>query len=81
MYTILAYAIPEESHKNIHTALADRAKIHYCSGRERLLAELKGHEYDLAFLFFEDSKAGMPLLDKVFQHIPHTPIILISREE
>ncbi len=81
MYTILAYAIPEESHNTIHTAFADKAKIHYCSGKERLLGELKANEYDLAFLFFEDSKEDLPLLDKVFQRIPHTPIILISREE
>ncbi len=81
MYTILAYAIPEESHKTIHAALADRAKIHYCSGIERLLGDLKGNEYDLAFLFFEESKADMSLLDKVYQLIPHTPIILISKEE
>ncbi|HIP37961.1 MAG TPA: sigma-54-dependent Fis family transcriptional regulator [Desulfocapsa sulfexigens] len=81
MYTILAYAIPEESYQTIRTALADKAKIDYCLGSEKLLGELKGSEYDLVFLFFEDSKTDMPLLDKVYQHIPHTPIILISGEE
>lgn len=81
MYTILAYAIPEESHKTIIAAFADRAKVHYCSGSERLMGELKGSEYDLVFLFCEENRADMPLLDKVYLRVPHTPIILISREE
>jgi DNA-binding NtrC family response regulator len=81
MYTILAYAIPEESHQIIHAALDDRANIIFCFGREKLLRELKGNEYDLIFLFFENSKADFPLLEKVCQRIPHTPIIIIGQEE
>lgn len=81
MYTILAYAIPEESNEAIHTALDDKAKITFCAGEDKLFGELKGNEYDLLFLFLEDSKAETALLEKVYQRIPHTPIILISTGE
>lgn len=81
MYTILAYAMPKESLEALQAALIDKAKIQSCTGSERLLGELKGNEYDLLFLFCEETKADMPLLDKVCQQIPHTPVILISREE
>jgi DNA-binding NtrC family response regulator len=81
MYTILGYAIPEESHQIIRAALDDKAKITFCLGREKLLGELKENEYDLVFLFLEESKLGFPLLETVCQRIPHTPIILIGLEE
>jgi len=81
MYTILAYAIPEESHQNIRRALDDRAKITFCYDNEKLLGELKGNEYDLIFLFMEDSRIGLPLLEDVVQRLPHTPVILIGQEE
>jgi len=81
MYTILAYAIPEESHDIMHAALDDRAKVTFCTGRENLLTELKGNEYDLLFHFTGSSKADIGLLEMVNQRIPHTPIILVSKEE
>ncbi len=81
MYTVLAYAIPEKSHQNIHMALNGRAAITFCSGKERLLNELKGNEYDLIFLFFEDSKSGFPLVEKICKQLPHTPLIVIGQEE
>ncbi len=81
MYTILAYAIPEESRQIMQTALGDKARIEFCSDRDGLFAELKGYEYDLLFLFMEDVRSGIPLLEKAYQRIPHTPIILISQEE
>lgn len=81
MYTILAYAIPAKSHGVIHEALSERANIHFCSGKDNLMQELKGKEYDLLFLFLDDAQAEMSLLEKAYQRIPHTPIILISPEE
>lgn len=81
MYTVLAYAIPEESHQTIHKALHDMAMITFCVGQENLLGELKGNEYDLIFLFFEDSKSDFALVEKVCQRVPHTPVILIGLEE
>ncbi len=81
MYTLLAYAIPEESHQILQTAFGDKARIEFCSDRDGLFAELKGNEYDLLFLFMEDLKSGTPLLEEAYQRIPQTPIILISGEE
>ena len=81
MYTILAYAIPAKSHWVIHEALSDKANIHFCSGKDNLMQKLKGKEYDLLFLFLDDAQAEMSLLEKAYQRIPHTPIILISPEE
>ena len=81
MYTILAYAIPAKSHGVMHAALAKRANIHFCSGKDNLMQELKGKEYDLLFLFLDDAQAEMQLLERAYQRIPHTPIILISSEE
>lgn len=81
MYTILAYAIPAKSHEVMHAALAKRANIHFRSGKDNLMQELKGKEYDLLFLFLDDAQAEMQFLEKVYQRIPHTPIILISSEE
>ena len=81
MYTILAYAIPEESRQNINTTLAERAKITFCHDQERLFGELKGNEYDLIFLYAEDCNACLPLLEDVYQRLPHTPIIIIGKEE
>lgn len=81
MYSVLAYAIPEESQHSIRAALADRAKITFCTGLERLLGELKGHGYDLLFLFLSNSKADLPRLEEVCQRFPHTPFIFIGVEE
>ena len=81
MYTILAYAIPEESHTILHRTLDGRANIRFCSGQNNLLSELKGTEYDLLFLFMGNGKPDMTLLGKVCQRIPHTPVIIISGEE
>lgn len=81
MYTILAYAIPEESREMLQKALSERARISFCTVNEELFGELKASEYDLLFLFLEDAQEQMALLDKVYRRIPHTPIILISREE
>ncbi|HID02390.1 MAG TPA: sigma-54-dependent Fis family transcriptional regulator, partial [Desulfobacterales bacterium] len=81
MYTILAYAIPAESHDIMHAALDERAKIMFCTGQENLFGELRGNEYDLVFLFIGNSKTDMELLEKVYKQIPHTPIILVSAEE
>ncbi len=81
MYTILAYAIPEESHETIRAALADRGRIRFCSGKERLLGELKGNEYDLIFLFFDDATADIKLLETSCKCSPHTPVIVIGPEE
>lgn len=81
MYTILAYAIPAKSHGVIHAALSEKAHIHFCSGKDNLLQELKGKEYDLLFLFLDDAQAEMALLVNAHQRIPQTPIILISPEE
>ncbi len=81
MYTILAYAIPEESHDIMRTALDERAKTVFCSGKNNLLGEISGNEYDLVYLFTGNSKADVALLEKVYQRIPHTPIILVSGDE
>ena len=81
MYTILAYAIPEESHGIMLTALDERAKTVFCSGKDNLLGEISGNEYDLVYLFTGNSKADISLLEKVYQRIPHTPIILVSGDE
>jgi DNA-binding NtrC family response regulator len=81
MYTILAYAIPEESHGIMLTALDERARIVFCSGKDNLLGEISGNEYDLVYFFTMNSKTGITLLEKVYQRIPHTPIILISADE
>jgi len=81
MYTILAYAIPEESHGIMLTALDERARIVFCSGKDNLLGEISGNEYDLVYFFTMNSKTGIALLEKVYQRIPHTPIILISADE
>jgi len=42
MYTILAYAIPEESRQTITTAFDDCAKITFCHDQDRLFGEIKG---------------------------------------
>lgn len=81
MYTILAYAIPAESHGVLHTALDERAKICFCSAREELIIELKGKEYDLLFLYLEDAQKEMSLLIDAYQRTPHIPIILVSPGE
>ncbi len=81
MYTLLAYAIPEESRQIMQSALGDKARIEFCSHRDGLFTKLQEHEYDLLFLFMEDVKSGIPLLEKIVQRIPQTPIILISQEE
>ncbi len=81
MNTILAYAIPEESHSVIETALSEKGKIVFCSGRENLLRQLKQKEYDLVFLFLEDAHLEMSLFLEVSKRIPHAPIILVSHEE
>ncbi len=81
MYTILAYAIPEESQAVLQKALSERARIFFCSDKSELFGELRGKEYDLLFLFLEDAHEQMALLDKVYRLIPHTPVILISPEE
>ncbi len=80
MYTILAYAIPEESHKTIHQALADRARISFCGGKDHLLSELKGNEYDLIFLFLA-ARANIALLENACRCVPHTPVIVIGPED
>lgn len=81
MYSILAYSIPEKSYHNIHAALDASSIITFCTGKEKLLGELKGKEYDLIFLFLEDSHAELQLLETVSQSVSNTPIILISKEE
>jgi len=81
MYTILAYAIPEESKEILQKALSERARIFFCSDKSELLGELRACEYDLLFLFVEDSREQTSLLKKVYRLIPHTPVILISPEE
>jgi DNA-binding NtrC family response regulator len=81
MYTVLAYAIPEKSQYNINTALHGRAVVNFCSGREMLLSELKGNEYDLIFLFLEDSTVGISLVEKICRRLPHTPLIVIGQDE
>ena len=81
MYTFFAYAIPAKSHVVIHEALSDKANIHFCSGKNNLMQELKGKEYDLLFLFLDDAQAEMSLLEKAYESIPHTPSILIIPEE
>ena len=81
MYTILAYAIPAESHDIIHVALDDKANIKFCSSQENLFAELTGNEYDLLFLFIKNTQSDISLLDAVSKRIPHVPIIFISEEE
>lgn len=81
MYTILAYAIPQESQRIMQKSFSEKAQIFFCSDRAELFGELKGSEYDLLFLFLEDAQAQMELLERVYQLIPHTPIILISPEE
>lgn len=80
MYTILAYAIPVENQGVLQGPLSEKAKINFCSDKKNLFLELKGSEYDLVFLFLEDAQAEMSLFDDVYLRIPHTPIILISRE-
>lgn len=81
MYTILAYAIPEESQSVLETALSEEARIVFCEERSELFAELRGSEYDLLFLFLADAQAQHSILDKVFRLIPHTPVILVSPDE
>lgn len=81
MYTILAYAIPEESHGIMLAALDEIARTVFCSGKNNLLGEISGNEYDLVYLFTGNSKTDIALLEKVYQRIPHTPIILISGDE
>ncbi len=81
MYTILAYAIPEESKDMLQKALSERSIISFCSVKDELFGELKDSEYDLLFLFLDDAKAQMELLENVYRRTPHTPIILISPEE
>jgi len=81
MYTILAYAIPEESHNILNKALDGKANICFCSGQDSLMSVLKGNEYDLLFLFVGNENSDMILLEKVCQRVPHTPVIVISGEE
>ncbi len=81
MYTILAYAIPEESRALLQKALSERARIVFCTDKSELFGELRGSEWDLLFLFLNDAHNQMSLLDKVYRLIPHTPVILISPEE
>ena len=81
MYTILAYAIPEESRHIMQTALAEKTSIEFCSDKDDFFGELKRNEYDILFLFLQDVQSDMELLIKVHQRIPHTPIILVSQEE
>ncbi len=81
MYSILAYSIPEKSYHNIHTALDASSIITFCTGKEKLLGELEGNEYDLIFLFLEDSHAELQLLETVCQSVSNTPIIIISKDE
>ncbi len=81
MYSILAYAIPEESHQNVHAALDTSSTITFCTGKEKLLGELKENTYDLIFLFLNDSHAELPLLETVSQSVSNTPIILIGQDE
>lgn len=81
MYTILAYAIPEESQEILKKGLDDRARVFFSTEKSELFGELRSSEYELLFLFLEDVQLQMALLDKVYRLIPHTPIILISPEE
>ena len=81
MYTILAYALPEESQNVLQTALSEEARIVFCQDKAELFAELRGSEYDLLFLFLTDTQHQNSILDKVFRLIPHTPVILVSPEE
>lgn len=81
MYTILAYAIPEESRNVMQTALDEKASIKFCSDLDDFFGELKRHEYDTIFLFMEDVNSDMELLEKTYYRTPHTPIILVSQEE
>lgn len=81
MYTILAYAIPEESRHIMQTALDEKASIKFCADLDGFFGEMKRHEYDTLFLFMEDVNSDMDLLEKVYQRTPHTPIIIVSQEE
>ncbi|MBU1233133.1 MAG: sigma-54 dependent transcriptional regulator [Proteobacteria bacterium] len=81
MYTILAYAIPEESRHIMQTALNEKASIEFCSDLDSYFEKLKRHEYDTLFLFMEDVDSDMDLLEKTYQRTPHTPIIIVSQEE
>ncbi len=81
MYTILAYAIPEESKGVLQKALSERARIVFCSEKSGLFSELRVSEYDLLFLFVADSREQTALLEKVYRLIPHTAVIVISPEE
>ena len=81
MYTILAYALPEESQDVLQTALSEEARIVFCEEHTELFAELRGSEYDLLFLFLTDAQIQNSILDKVFRLIPHTPVILVSPDE
>ncbi|MBU0946259.1 MAG: sigma-54 dependent transcriptional regulator [Proteobacteria bacterium] len=81
MYTILAYAIPEESRHVMQAALDEKASIEFCFDQDGFFGELKRREYDTLFLFMAGVNSDMELLEKTYQRASHTPIIIVSQEE